>query len=148
MIGAFTADLNGLLADLESSRAELVSAVQRLADADLGRARRGGWPINRVLEHVIQSEHLYARLVYALRGQPVPEPSGETGPPRSIDGALCRLDESRRTLLSAVEGVDEDHFYQLRTFGHEEYSVISVLENAAAHDHEHAGQVKAIFGSA
>jgi hypothetical protein len=39
--------------------------------------------------------------------------------------------------------VDEDHFYALRTVSHEEYSILSLLENVANHDREHAAQVEA-----
>ncbi len=35
-------------------------------------------------------------------------------------------------------------FYELKRVGHEEYSVISVLENVANHDREHAEQIRAI----
>jgi len=37
-------------------------------------------------------------------------------------------------------------FYELRRVGHEEYSVLSVIENVANHDHEHAAQIRAIVG--
>jgi hypothetical protein len=65
-----------------------------------------------------------------------------------VPDILCRLDSSRSALLSALDGVDEERFYQLRHMGHEEYSVLSVLENAAAHDREHAGQTRAIVAAA
>ena len=36
-------------------------------------------------------------------------------------------------------------FYELKRVGHEEYSVVSLLENVASHDQEHAAQIQAII---
>jgi hypothetical protein len=44
--------------------------------------------------------------------------------------------------LAAVEGVDEDTFYEIRSLGPDQYSVVSVLENVASHDHEHVEQIE------
>ena len=139
----FTLDLESALADLASARAGLVSAVQPLTAADLARARRGGWPVHRILEHVIESEWMYAQAAAYLCGQPAPErgPSSCAGQP--ADEILCLLDSSRTALLGAIKGVSEDAFYEIKRLGHEEYSVLSILENAAAHDREHAAQVHA-----
>src|SRR5437867_437548 len=104
MTSTFRSDLDALLADISASRAELVSVGQGLSEADLDRARRGGWPVRRVLEHVIQSEQLYATLVAHLRGAPVSQgerASCEGLPP---DQVLCELDSSRRALLQALDG--------------------------------------------
>ena len=140
---SFTLDLEAALADLASARADLVSAVHPLSETDLDRARRGSWPIHRILEHVIQSEWLYAQAATALSGNPAPERGPTTCAGQPIDEILCMLDGSRTALMQAVNGVSEDAFYEIKRFGHEEYSVLSLLENAAAHDHEHAAQVRA-----
>ena len=42
-------------------------------------------------------------------------------------------------------GVDEETFYRLGAVGHEEYSVLSLLENVALHDREHGPQVREIL---
>src|SRR3990172_11977106 len=145
MASSFQSDLDALLAEPNASRAELVSVLQAVSDADLDGGRRGGWPVRRVLEHVIQSEHLYATLVSHLRGLSV-EPHGQvTCEGQSADQILCELDSSRHALLSALDGVDEDSFYRLGRIGHEEYSVMSVLENVANHDREHAAQAAPIL---
>jgi len=144
----FTADLEALTADIADSRATLVSAVQRLTDADLDRARRGGWPVRRVLEHVIQSEWLYATLVAHLQQRPVPERQNISCEGQPMDEILCLLDAGRTALLQALVGVQEDAFYDVQRLGHEEYSVLSVLENVANHDREHAAQVTATASAA
>ena len=147
MASSFQSDLDALLAETNASRAELVSVLQAVSDADLDRGRRGGWPVRRVLEHVIQSEHLYATLVSHLRGLPV-EPHGPvTCEGQPADQIICELDSSRHALLSALDSVDEDAFYRLGRIGHEEYSVMSVLENVANHDREHAAQVASILAA-
>ena len=65
----------------------------------------------------------------------------------AVADAGRRLDASRRALLAALDGVDEESFYRLRVVGHEEYSVLSVLENAANHDREHGEQVRATLAA-
>jgi hypothetical protein len=147
MTSTFTADLEAALADLAAARANLVSTVQPLSSADLDRARRGGWPVHRILEHVIQSEWLYAQVAAALSGKPAPERGSAACAGQPADEVLCLLDASRTALLQAIDGVPEDAFYDLKRLGHEEYSVLSLLENTAAHDHEHAAQIRATVGS-
>ena len=144
MTGDFEQELTGAREQLEAARQELLTVVGALVDADLARSRRGGWAVARVLEHVIQSEWLYAGLVAHLRDRPSP---GDvvTGLPTSVAYAVDRLAASHRVLLAALDSVDEASFYRLRAVGHEEYSILSVLENGTNHDREHAAQVQAIL---
>jgi hypothetical protein len=144
----FTADLEATLADLAAARAGLVSVVQALSATDLDRARRGGWPVHRILEHVIQSEWLYVQVAAALSGKPATERGATACAGQPADEVLCLLDASRTALLQAIGGVPEDAFYDLKRFGHEEYSVLSLLENTAAHDREHAAQIRATTAAA
>ena len=143
----FEADLEALTRDITTARADLVSAVQRLSGSDLDRARRGGWSIRRVLEHVIQSEWLYASLVAHLQDKAVPERGSTSCEGQPVAEILCMLDSSRGALLSALEGVGEDAFYEVKKMGHEEYSILSVLENVSNHDREHADQIAAIVAT-
>lgn len=145
MRSEFDRDLEAALRECGLDRETLLSVVVALSDADLDRARRGGWTVRRVLEHVIRSEWLYITLVNHLRGQQPANTPMEAGPPESVAEASRDLEASRQALLAAIEGVDEETFYQLGRVGHEEYSVISVLENVALHDREHAAQVEAIM---
>lgn len=144
-MSTFTLDLEAALADMASSRAELVSTVQGLSGGDLQRGRRGGWPVHRILEHVIESEWMYAQAAAYLGGRPAPERGQTSCAGQPIDEVLCMLDSSRTALLGAIEGVTEDAFYEIKHLGHEEYSVLSLLENTAAHDREHAAQVRAVL---
>lgn len=139
----FDADLESVTADIANARAELVSAVQRLSDADLDRAWRGGWAIRRVLEHVIEFEWLCVMAIATLRKEPVPERPSVSCDGQPMDEILCMLDSSRGALLRTIDGVDEDSFYRLERLGREEYSILSALENVAHHDHEHIGQISA-----
>ena len=143
MSDEFDRDLGHCKRELDAAREELLGVVTALKDGDLDRGRRGGWPVRRVLEHVIWSELLYSRLITHLRGG---TPEGETPPstPSSAADALERLEGSHEALLAAFDGVDEESFYRLGTIGHEEYSIISVLENEINHEREHAEQVRAI----
>lgn len=146
MTNEYERDLTAARDQLHAPREELLGVVDALSDADLDRSRRGGWTVRRVLEHVIQSEWLYARLVLHLRDRPVPDDL-VSGAPSSAVEARQRLEASREALLAALDGVDEASFYRLRTVGHEEYSILSVLENDANHDREHAEQVRVILSA-
>ncbi len=115
----FAADLEALNNDMAASRAALASTVQALSDADLDRVRRGGWPVHKVLEHVIQSEWLYATLVAHLQKKAVPERENVSCEGQPVDEVLCMLDACRSALLRTLEGVEEDVFYDVQRMGHE-----------------------------
>jgi hypothetical protein len=143
----FEADVEGVTGDLTNARAELIATVQGLSNDDLERARRGGWTIRRVLEHVIEFEWLCVMAIATIRQQPLPEKPPMSCEGQPVDEILCMLDGSRGALLRGVDGVEEEDFYELRKLGREEYSILSALENVAHHDHEHAGQVAAIVAN-
>jgi len=124
-----------------------VSAIQALSDADLAKVRRGGWPVHRVLEHVIESEWLYATLIAHLQGKPVPERGKTSCEGQPVDDVLRMLEASRLAVVGTLAGVEEDVFYDVQRMGHAEYSVYSVLEHVANHDREHAGQITAIVAA-
>jgi uncharacterized damage-inducible protein DinB len=143
MTAGFDSDLQSSLRELAAARAELLAAVTALSDADLDTGRRGGWTVRRVLEHVAWSEWMYSRVVIHLRGgQPPGDPVDAN--PSSVQHALELLRASHDQLLAALDGVDEESFYRLTTMGHEEYSVLSLLENEINHEREHAAQIQAL----
>lgn len=146
MTSEFSADLSRLQAELKAARGELLAVVDSIAVDRLDSVRRGGWSVRRVLDHVISSEHAYARLVAYLRQQPITDPSPASNP-GSMSDAKAMLSVSHATLLDALDGVDEDAFYTIGRIGHEEYSIMSILENARAHDHEHGDQLQEILRS-
>ncbi len=142
---AATQDLERALADISGARASLLSVVASLTPDDLARSRRGGWTIGRVLEHVIESEQMYAKLLAHLCGRTAPDLSGPAVD--DIEQVQQLLHHSRNAVLSAVDGVDEDTLYRLARVGHEEYSVLSGLENVALHDREHRDQIDDLLAS-
>lgn len=148
-------DLIGARQELAAAREELLETLTASGDAALDRARRGGWTVRRVLQHLIEAEWFYGQAVCQLRGLAPPPASAtgshrpdqaaaEQGPAVSRSDALRRLSESRQRLLAALDGIDEACFYHVGSVGHEEYSVLSVLENVASHDREHARQIRSI----
>lgn len=141
MSDEFDSDLRELQGELSASRAELLGVIQSLHDADLDRARRGGWTIARVLEHVIQSESMYTAAISAIVGASTSSPQGG-GPPSSQAEAIQQLGSTRAALETALVSATDENFYHLQRFGHDEYSVASVLENVANHDREHAEQIR------
>ena len=134
--------------DLAAARDELLAAIDALPDDALEKARRGGWSVQRVLQHIIESEHHYVRLVAGLRGLPPMPPLEGREEPASLVDAVQRLDTSRKALLVALDGIDEESFFRLGMVGREEYSVLSVLENVAHHDREHGQQIRSIAATA
>ena len=149
----FEADLQRVRADLTDARAELLAVVGGLSENDFDRSRRGGWSIEAVLLHVIGSERHYANGIAFIRGTP-PETPPDGGPELRTGGDAVRiLEQTRQVLLSAIEGIDEESFYKLSPLTNEEgygqtYSVLSILENVALHDREHAAQIESILAAA
>jgi len=145
----YHADLTASQEAIRLGRDELLGVMDSIGRADFERARKGGWPIRKVLEHVIHSEQLYAQATAYLCGAEAP-PRSEISPPASASEARTMLLDSRKALLKALGALEMDPkayetFYELKKVGHEEYSVLSVLENVASHDREHAAQIQAII---
>ena len=133
--------------DVDNARQDLLASLAKLTDDDLGRSRPGGWSVGRVAQHLIQSEWHYARLIRQLRELPPISVPEQSGVPASGAEAVRELAASRQAVLDALEGIDEASFYRLGTVGREEYSVLSVLENVAHHDGEHAHQIRSIVAT-
>lgn len=136
----FSADRAELLNEMQRSRAILNEVIGKLTADDLSSAQRGSWPVSRILDHVLHSERLYAQLISVFTGVgATAEPDGSPSTPAE---ALAALEATRKAVLDGVGHVKEEDFYRLQTVGHEEYSVLSILENVAAHDREHAEQIQ------
>lgn len=136
----FQTERASLIKDLTESRSHLVGVVEQLKPEEFDQARRGSWAVSKILDHVLHSERLYTQLISVFSGKPTAVlDAAKFG---SAADAKSALDSSRDAFLSAVEEVKEDDFFRLQTVGHEEYSVLSILENNAAHDREHAEQIR------
>jgi uncharacterized damage-inducible protein DinB len=140
----FSSDKSDLLNDLQRSRAQLNGVVGKLSADDLSSARRGSWPVSKILDHVLHSERLYAQLISVFSG--VGASIEANGTPSNSGEALSALEATRRAVIDGVGHVKEEDFYRLQTIGHEEYSVLSILENVASHDREHAEQIRKTIG--
>lgn len=147
MNNEFERDLKDNLAAAGASRSELLTRLRPLSDVDLQRARRGGWSLQEVLRHVIAAEVAYTRVIAHLRGLALHVPDATADDVASVAAAITALEKYRPMLTSAVEGVDEATFYEVRALGREQYSVMSVLENVADHDHEHTSQIDRIIAA-
>jgi len=148
MTCSYHADVAASQEAIRLSREELLRVVDSLSRADFERARKGGWPVSKVLEHLIHSEKLYAQATAYLCGAEA-FAGAEAKPPGSASEARTMLLDVRKGMLQALEALDVDPmayetFYELKRVGHEEYSVVSLLENVANHDREHAAQIRAI----
>ncbi len=143
----FERDLAENIDAAAAARTALLERLRLLADEDLRRTRRGGWSMQEVLRHVIDAEIAYARVVGFLRSLSVKIADATPDDVASMPAVITALERYRRALESAVDGVDEDTFYEVRALGKDQYSVMSVLENVADHDHEHAGQIARILAS-
>ena len=136
----FDGELAAMRIEIAAEREALVAALGALGDHDLELVRRGSWAVRDVLRHVIDSEIAYAKVIAHLRGRTADIGGGDVDL-TSIEGALSGLAGTRSALLTALDGVDEAAFYELRAVGREQYSVLSVLENVASHDREHLEQI-------
>ena len=140
----FDSEKDALLSDLQKSRATLNDVVSGLSADDLSSARRGSWPVSKILDHVVHSERLYAQLISVFSG--VGTSVEARGTPSTPAEALAALEATRIAVLDGIDHVKEEDFYRLQTIGHEEYSVLSILENVASHDREHAAQIRKTIG--
>lgn len=131
--------LERALADMAATRDDLLALVGGASAADMTRAQPGGWTLGRVLQHVIEAEAVYAKLLAHQRGAAAPDL--ETSEPRDGDQAAARLAATRTAVDALVAGIDDATLFRLVRFGHEEYSPLSVLENIASHDRDHYGQI-------
>lgn len=136
----FSTDKAELLGELQKARTQLNEVVGKLRADDLSSARRGSWSVSKILEHVLHSERLYAQLISAFSGVGASvAPGANPGTPAEATSAL---QSTRTAVLEAIEHVREEDFYRLQAIGHEEYSVLSILENVASQDGEHAEQIR------
>ena len=104
--------------------------------------------MQEVLRHLIDAEVSYTKVLGFLRSRPVEFANSSDDDVASSQAAVAALDRARAALLALVEGVDESTFYDVRSLGTSQYSVMSVLENVADHDHEHLGQIAKTLASA
>jgi uncharacterized damage-inducible protein DinB len=139
-VSDFDIERAALVKDLAESRSHLVGVVEQLKPEDFEQARRGSWAVSKILDHVLHSERLYTQLISVFSGKPAGV--AEAAKFGSAAEAKSALQSSRKAFLTAIEEVKEDDFFRLQTVGHEEYSVLSILENNAAHDREHAEQIR------
>ena len=137
----FEPDLEENLKAMAAARTQLLHEVRGLSAEDMERMRRGGWSVREVLRHVIDSEVAYTKVIGFLRSTATDLPNASDDDVSSGPAAASALERTRRTMLSLLEGVDEATFYELRALGKEQYSVVSVIENVASHDHEHLTQI-------
>jgi phosphinothricin acetyltransferase len=137
------ADLERVLEDMAAARRELLVLVVPASAGDLVRSRPGGWTLGRVLHHIIESEAIYAKLLAHQRGRT--PPALDTAEPADGIDASAKLGATRAAIAALVDGIDDETLYRLVRFGHEEYSPLSVLENVAAHDRDHRGQIAEVM---
>jgi uncharacterized damage-inducible protein DinB len=143
----FHRDLDDNLNTIKQARSELLKKVRGLTADDLQHVRRGGWSVQQVLRHVIDSEVAYAKVIAFLRGNPQDLANASDSDVASGAAAAQALERIRHETLSLLDGVDEGAFYELRALGKEQYSIVSVLENVASHDHEHLEQISKTLGA-
>lgn len=143
----FGRDLADNLKAIETARALLLDGLRPLAVEDLRLGRRGGWSNQEVLRHVIDAEIAYAKVLGFLRSRPVELANASDDDVASASAAVTALERTRKQLIALLDGVDEATFYDMRSLGTNQYSVMSVLENVADHDHEHLGQITKTLAS-
>lgn len=137
----FQRDLAENLKAIETARTVLLDGLLPLTVEDLHRGRRGGWSIQEVLRHLIDAEVAYATVLGFLRTSAIEVPNASDDDVVSASAAIAALERTRKQLVALLDGVDENTFYDMRSLGTNEYSVMSVLENVADHDHEHLSQI-------
>src|SRR5689334_7562757 len=116
-----------------AARRSLLELLSKLSATDMARSRRGGWTIRQVLEHIAESDSYYIEGISKLRqleshGRPTSHKFD------SIANATAALEVLSERLEQSLAGIDEESFYKLARLGHQDYSVMAILENSANHD--------------
>jgi phosphinothricin acetyltransferase len=137
---SFHSDLRRVADDMRDARARLLALIGRLSPDDLARSRPGGWSAGRVLQHVIESEAVYVKLLAHQTGGAAPELASDE--PATASDASSMLAATRDAVERMIDGISEATLYRLTKIGHEEYSPLSVLENIASHDRDHVTQIE------
>lgn len=146
MAGILNSDLTRALEDMAAARRSLVARIDVLDASAFERSRAGGWTVRRILQHVIESEYVYAKLLAHQCQRETPAAWIE----EPADGRMAStmLSLTRDAVRTVVEGIGDDTLYRLVKIGHEEYSPLSVLENIAAHDRDHVAQISELVPDA
>ena len=138
-------DLARTLDEMHRDRERLLALLQQLTAEDLERSRRGGWSVRRVIEHVIESEATYAKvLAHLCAREAVALPARDIA---TASEAIEKLNTTRSVALAMIDGVDDETLYRLVELGREEYSPLSTLENIALHDREHEDQIRTLISA-
>lgn len=139
-------DLARATRDMGDARERLLTIVARLSDDDFSRGGTGGWAVGRVLLHLIESEAIYAKLMAHMTGGNASEAA--VAEPEDADAAATLLVGTRASVLGAVAAADSESLYRLTKFGHEEFSPLSLIENIASHERDHADQIAELAAEA
>src|SRR3989454_12122980 len=99
----YHSDLAASQEAIRLARDELLRVIDSLGRADFERARKGGWPVRKVLEHVIHSEKLYAQATAYLCGAEVSRRT-EASPPSSPAEARTMLLDARKNCSARSKG--------------------------------------------
>lgn len=142
---------NELLQELEEARQDLLSAMEVLSDAEIGRPLSGGdWSAKDVLAHLASWDELRAfEIARVARGDtPLYADMQEQNfavwnqtlmsarRALSVDQVRRELDYARKQVLAAVAAVPDERLPDVAN-GRVR------IRRAAAHDREHAEQIRA-----
>ena len=132
-------DLKRTLDDMVAARTTLAARVAPLDAKTMALGAAGGWTVARTLQHVIEAEATYAKLLAHLTQGTAPGLA--TDEPSDGASAAAAMQACRDAVLALTADVDDETLYRLVRLGHEEYSVLSVLQNIASHDRDHLAQI-------
>lgn len=146
---------DALRAELDDARGELLASVDGITQDEFARRPPGGaseaderWPVRDVLWHVGYSDDWTRRAVdRGLRGEAAPPFEHRRRPAYLNTPELLRewLDQSRRPTLSLMRRMrDDDLEREVRLASGRSRRIGDLLREAAAHDREHAEQVRAL----
>jgi hypothetical protein len=147
--------IEALRVELEAARGELIEALEGIRQEEFVRRPPGEviegeerWPVRDVLWHVGYSDDWTRRAVdHGLRGEAAPPFEHRRRPAYLNTPELLRewLDQSRRPTLSLMRRMrDDDLEREVRLASGRSRRIGDLLREAAAHDREHAEQVRAL----
>jgi uncharacterized damage-inducible protein DinB len=130
--------------DLELARKKLKEALSGLPDEIFNKDRGAeDWSPRQITQHLAEVEGRLGFAITRTRGQEWPYGRDEPAF-NSATEALAGLSETRRRLLDAIHGLDDDAWVHEHEGRQGPYSIGSLVDVQIHHDEDHAQQIASL----
>ena len=142
---SFLSILDGPIEDMRDARAAFAALGARSGPKAMAQARPGGWTVGRIIEHLIESDVLYAKLLAHQCGAEFAPPAEQTPvrtAPPPWSGSMQRETPCWRCSMASTRARSTVWCWE------QAYSPVSLLEHVASHEREHTRQIRELLPDA